>query len=305
MTKAARALVLLTFLGVCATGASSEVRFKSYYSGIPDYESTTVFQAEPARSHLELRAAVRNAVTATVLCVRGQVKATVVAPHVFTTNICDPSSYSAIKTLLARLAPSLDPSRLGFRKVDLDEDGEPELLIEYVDLIGDDQVKDPYLSLWILRYDGTRYRPAYVGPFVVGQVWAQMPFGQTRGRTMVFVRHQNCTECHPWVYVSVVDFLRTPNGAMFAFSYAGDHKEFGHTIEYILPGMGHSVDAKVETRVLPPGAAGPHLVQQFRLADGNVEWWLFRCNDLKCDFEMSSGKLPAKHQSAWQSGKRL
>src|SRR5882724_3598283 len=88
MTKAARALVLLTFLGVCATGASSEVRFKSYYSGIPDYESTTVFQAEPARSHLELRAAVRNAVNATVLCVRGQVKATVVAPHVFTTNIC-------------------------------------------------------------------------------------------------------------------------------------------------------------------------------------------------------------------------
>jgi len=52
------------------------------------------------------------------------------------------------------------------------------------------------------------------------------------------------------VYVSVVDFLRTPNGAMFEFSYAGDHKEFGHTIEYILPGWAIR-SMRSRTRVLP------------------------------------------------------
>jgi hypothetical protein len=107
--KAASAVILLAFLGVWSA-VRSDVRFKPYSSGVPDYENTVVLQAEPARSHLELRAAVRRAVTTTALCVRGQVNATVVEPHIFRTNICDVSSYTAIKRLLGQLAPSLDPT---------------------------------------------------------------------------------------------------------------------------------------------------------------------------------------------------
>jgi hypothetical protein len=221
------------------------------------------------------------------------------------------------------MAPSLDASRLTFRKVDLDGDGEPELLVEYIDLVqsryrkqeqgrlsdesfmGPEGVTIPYLSMWLLRFDGTVYRPTHVGPFLVGQVWAQAPFGQRKDRAMLFVRHESCTECHPSVYLSVVDFLREPNGALFEFTYATDHKDFDNTIEYVLPGMGHSVDAKVETRVLPASSEGPHLLQQFLMDDGKVEWWIFRCDDLKCDYEMFLGALPSRYRPSWQAGRKL
>jgi hypothetical protein len=295
---------LLLFLALWAVAAHTEIRFKPYYRGVPDYQNTKIFQTEPATLHAEIRALVRK-VKATGSCVRGQVKATVVRPHKLRTNICDTSAYAGIKALIGKLAPSLDPRRLAFSKVDLDADGEPELLVEYVDLIGDEDVKDPYLSLWLLRYDGANYRATYAGPFLVGQIWARMPFGQTKNRNMVFVRHQSCTECHPWIYVSVVDFFREPNGAAFQFRYSDDPKDFGHTIEYVLPGMGHSVDAKVETRVLPTSTEGPHLLQQFRLNEGKTEWWIFRCEDLKCDYELFIDNLPSKYRSPWRNGKKL
>jgi len=281
-----------------------EVRHKPYYQGIPDYEHMTVFGAEPSSAHTELRARLRQASVSGNLCGRGAVKATVVPARQLRTNICDPAAYSAIKTLIAKLAPSLDGRRWTFRKVDLDRDGEPELLVEHVDLIGDADVKDPYLSLWHLRYNGAIYVPTYAGPFLVGSIHAHLPFGQSGDRDVVFVRHSSCTECHPWIYLTVVDFLPRPSGAAFEFSYDHDHKVFQDTIEYVLPGMGHSVDAKVETRALPATSAGPHLMQQFRLDDGKTEWWIFRCEQLKCDHEQFD-KLPGKYWPAWQAGKKL
>jgi hypothetical protein len=280
------------------------VRFKPYYEGIPDYEKTTVFQVEPISIHSEIRALLRKASAGSSFCVRGYVKATVVPPHALRTNICESSSYLAIETAIAKIAPSLDRQRWTFRQVDLDGDGEPELIVEYVDLIGDASVKDPYLSLWHLRFDGTVYRPTYAGPFLVGGLHGQMAFGQTGERKVVFVRHSSCTECHPWVYLTIVDFFSKPNGAAFEFTYAGDHKSFKYDIEYILPGMGHSIDAKVETRALPATLEGPHLMQQFRLNNGKTEWWVFRCADMKCDYEMFD-ELPNKYRSSWQSGRKL
>ena len=280
------------------------VRYKPYYQGIPDYENLAVFRAEPASTHAQLRALLKKVPVSSNLCVRGSVKATVVPLHQLRSNVCDSSAYSAIKALIAELAPSLDIQRWSFRKVDLDGDGEPEVMVEYVDLIGDANVKDPYLSLWHLRHDGSVYRPTYAGPFLVGSVHAQMAFGQPSGRDVVFIRHSSCTECHPWVYLTVVDFFPRPSGAAFEFTYDEDHKIFKHEIEYVLPGMGHSVDAKVETRVLAAAAAGPHLMQQFRLDDGKTEWWVFHCEKFKCDYEQYD-ELPSKYRQAWQRGKKV
>ena len=287
-----------------ASDVAGGIRFKPYYEGIPDYENKTVFLAEPASTHSEIRALLREAPTSKSLCVRGYVKGTVVLPHELRTNICNRSSYSAIKALIAKIAPSLDQQRWSFRKVDLDGDGEPEVIVEYVDLIGDANVKDPYLSLWHLRYNGTVYRSTYAGPFLVGNLHAQLAFGQSNDRKMVVVRHSSCTECHPWVYLTVIDFFRSPDGAAFEFTYADDHKSFKYDIEYILPGVGHSVDAKVETRALAATSEGPHLIQQFRFDDGKTEWWVFRCQDLKCDYEMYK-ELPSKYRQSWQRGLKI
>ena len=300
--RIATTLPFLTLL--VATQLDAEVKYKAYYEGIPDYEKTVPFRPEPLKAHRDLRTVLRGANPSVALCLKGTVPATVVDPHELKTNICDPSAYSAIGKLLKDLAPSLDQTRLAFRKLDLNRDGEPELLVEYVDLIGDERVKDPYLTLWALRFDGTRYVPTHIGPFLVGALSAELPFGQKATSQMVLVRHQSCTECDPWTYLSVLDFLR-PNGDVFLFNYAANHDGFGHTIEYALPGMGHSVDATVETRAVPPSEVGPHLLQRFELDNGTVEWWIFTCKDLKCDYEMTTSGLPKKYSVAWDKGRRM
>src|SRR5439155_17728370 len=120
-----------------------------------------------------------------------------------------------------------------------DGDGEPEVIVEYIDLVGDANVKDPYLSLWHLRYDGSVYRPTYAGPFLVGSIHAQMAFGQSGNRDVVFIQHSSCTECHPWVYLTAVDFFPRPNGAAFEFTYGVVYMTFKYYIVYVLPEMGH------------------------------------------------------------------
>jgi hypothetical protein len=107
------------------------------------------------------------------------------------------------------------------------------------------------------------------------------------------------------VYLTAVDFLHPPSGAFFEFTYAKDHKEFSPRIEYVVPGMGHSVDADVETRI-PKGNAGQHLMQHFLLKDGEPEWWIFSCNrDLKCDYELHLGSLSSRYEAAWAEADRL
>ena len=296
------------------------IRVKAYYKGLPDYEKGPLFKTDPAAPHLKLRAALPKA--AAPLCVRARVegKLNVDAPEL-KTNLCAPRAYQAVRDLVLELAPSLDPARMTFRTIDLDRDGEPELLVEYLDLVpglyhlqeggrlseevfpipGAD-ASDPYLSLWLLKFDGAVYRATYAGHFLAGAVHALAPFGQAGKHAMVFVRHQSCTECHASTYLTVVDFFRD---AGFVFSYDEAHSDFTHRIEYTLAGKGHTVDAEIETRVLPASPKGPHLMQQFRLDDGTVEWWVFRCVDLKCDYEMHPGELPTRYRKAWQAGRKL
>lgn len=303
-----------------AQPARRGIRVKAYYKGLPDYEKDPVFKTDAPGPHRMLRAALPK--TAAPLCVRGRVegKLNVDAPEL-KTNLCDGAAYATVRGLVMQIAPSLDSARLTFRTTDLDRDGEPELLVEYIDLppglyqvqeagrlseetlpIPGADARDPYLSLWLLKFDGSVYRATYAGPFLVGEVHAEAPFGQAGKQAMIFVRHQNCTECHASTYLTVADFFRDE---WFQFSYDEAHKIFAPRIEYGLAGKGHTVDADVETRVLPASAKGPHLMQQFRLDDGKVEWWVFSCADLKCDYELHLGALPARYRKAWEAGRKL
>ena len=283
---------------------AGNVRYKSYYKDLPDYEHSNLFTSSVPIAVAELRGALQAAPAESRTCQRGTVNGTVAA-HTLKSNVCEKVAYSKIASALAKLAPSLDPSRMTFRKVDLNKDGQPEVLVEYVDLVGDENVKDPYLSLWLVTLSDTRVSAIPAGPFLVGNLLATLPFGQRDHYTMVFVRHLSCTECHPWIYVTVVDFSRAPKGDAFRFTYSEDHKSFEPKIEYSLPGAGHSVDADVETRVMKPSEKGPHLLQRFALRDGNTEWWAFTCKDLQCDFDMSVGTVPPKFRPLWNAGKKL
>lgn len=67
--------------------------------------------------------------------------------------------------------------------------------------------------------------------------------------------------------------------------------------------MGHSIDAKVETRVpTDTGTRGPHLLQYYDVEDGEDEWWSFTCSGAKCTPTVIKGKGPPK---AWRDHWRL
>jgi hypothetical protein len=188
--------------------------------------------------------------------------------------------------------------------VDLDGDGKPELLAEY-DAVTP-EAGDRYAAFFSFRWRDTDIETTSASWFLEGSLHAVQAFGPTRTKK-VFVRHLSCTECEPWVYLTALDFLVPPNGSAFQFRYdLEDEESWGSGIEYVLPGMGHSIESKVETRLpYPRNPSSPHLLQYFQVEEGVDEWWSFSCRQLKCKPTLSAGKPPESFLSAWRTAKPL
>lgn len=310
LRRACRMVVLMGLVGlsgllVSLPHASAQVWFEAY-KGLPDYEKDRPFTGGDKATHQELREALLAAAAGARECESGSVPVPDLDPFVLGTNICNQSDFARIKALVGKLAPKLTRSRLTFWKVDMNDDGEPDLLVGYVDISKDEYFQYAYLSLWLLRYDRDRYDAVYAGPFLGGGLHAIRSFGPSAQRKMVFVKHQSCIECCPWVYLTVIDFFAGPHGAVFEFTYSAGHSEFGRTIEYELPGRGHSIDAKVESRIpRAAGAQGPHLLQWFDVEEGTDEWWVFTCKGLKCDYRIYEKRLPHKYLDVWNKADKL
>src|SRR5207253_5279757 len=69
---------------------------------------------------------------------------------------------------------------------------------------------------------------------VTGVQTCALPICSHSKPNMVFVKHYSCLECEPWTYLTILDFSHTSKA--FQFTYAPDHKEYGDTLEYKLPG---------------------------------------------------------------------
>jgi hypothetical protein len=286
--------------------AGRNIIFFESYKGLPDYEKNPPFNVTEMKIHRELKNLLSTINTPTKECVAKEVNVPNSQNFPLKTNICDSSDFDKILALVIRLAPTLDKKNLTFWKIDVDQDGESKLLIGYIDISKDKHFQYPYLSLWLLKFIDNRYKATYAGPFLSGTIHAIRQFGQDAKNNMVFVQHLSCIECHPWVYLTIIDFSKQPEGAFFEFTYSETHSNFKPTIEYELPGMGHSVDAKVESRVPnPPNVEGPHLIQNFKLEDGTEEWWEFTCKGYKCDYNFSKGYAPEKLYKLWKGADKL
>ena len=292
---------LVMFSGV----ASSKVIYKKYYEGLPDYEKNSPFKSDDPELHAQLASAVKSAVTTDKGC-----PAVLVGQYFpgLDSNVCKATDSDKIKRILGKIAPSLDLKRIALWKTDLDSDNEPELLVGYLTLLKQtEDYSDPYFILWLMKTEESVYKVTHVGPFLAGRLHAIRPFGPFKKQKTVFVKFLSCTECHAIVYLLAVNFGASKDGSPFEFTYSEDHKSWAPTIEYELPGMGHTVDADVETRI--PSSAGPtspHLLQKFTMKDdGTTEWWAFACKDLKCDHKMSRGKLPQIYKDQWEKGEQL
>ena len=273
--------------------------------GLRDYAHKSPFTANSTISE-SLRRQLAEASASLAKCKVVEVDVPELGKTPLFSNVCDRAHSDALRKLVAELAPDLTFATTAVWKVAVAPDGEPEPLITHVDISTDKYFHYPYLSIWALEIKNGQLNAQFGGSFLSGEIHAIGPFGHENNANKVFVKHLSCIECEPWVYLSVLDFSHQ-SARSFKFTYDSDHKDFDDTIEYELPGMGHSVDAKVETRIPQgDGVSAPDLIQTFRYTEEpKVEWWVFSCQRGQCDYQLFNGALPEKYRTSWASGKKL
>jgi len=285
----------------------SSVTFFEPNQGLPNYEKSSPFIVPNPQLLESLKNRLATASVSPKYCQNGKATVPNFGDRPLFSNLCKKPEFEELRNLVSRLAPSLDKSRLTLWKTGLRTSGKEGLLVGYIDISTDKNFKYPYLSLWYLDLENGISRVNFGGSYLAGQVHAIRQFGPSGSQNRVFVKHQSCIECHPWVLMTIVDFVPTDRSSPFQFTYATDHNEFSSSIEYVLPGMGHSIEADVETR-LPKNveAKSPHLIQHFKYREEEKqEWWVFTCKDKKCDYEMYLKELPAKYRQTWNSAEKL
>jgi hypothetical protein len=272
--------------------------------GIPDYAHKSPFGAGGALIE-SLTKALAAAVMSPKPCKVGEVDVPDLYKTPLFTNICDKAQSDALRRLIAELAPDLTFATTTVWKAAIGS-GSEAFLITHVDVSADQYFHYPYLSLWRLDLRDGRVDAQFGGSFLAGEIHAIRPFGHDDKVNKLFVKYLSCLECEPWVYLTVVDFSGQ-TGKPIRFTYADNHKDFDDTIEYQLPGMGHSIDATVETRIPKVGAGrSGDLIQAFRYTDEKkVEWWVFSCEEGRCDYQMFIDSLPQEYRLAWASADKL
>jgi hypothetical protein len=272
--------------------------------GLPDYIHKSPFKANASAVEM-LKKQLALVVTSTTPCKVGEVDVADLSKTRLFTNICDKAQSDALRKLIPELAPDLTSSTTTVWKA-TSSSGEGDVLVTHIDISTEENFRYPYLSLWRISFKDGRVDAQFGGSFLAGEIHAIRPFGHEDKANKVFVKHLSCIECEPWVYLTILDFSRQ-TATPVKFTYAEDHKDYDDTIEYELPGMGHSVDAKVETRT-PKNDAGQlaDLIQAFRYTEGKkTEWWIFSCKNGHCDYRMFNGTLPEKYRSSWASADKL
>jgi len=273
--------------------------------GLPDYIHKSPFKANASVVEM-FQKQLALVVTSPKPCKVGEVDLADLGKTPLFTNICDKAQSDAIRKLIPELAPDLTFASTTVWKAAVSSGGESDVLVTHVDISTEQDFHYPYLSLWRLDFKDGRVDAQFGGSFLAGEIYAIRPFGHEDKTNKVFVKHLRCIECEPWVYLTIVDFSRE-TATPVKFTYAEDHKDYDDTIEYELPGMGHSVDAKVETRI-PNSDAGrlADLIQTFRYTEEKkTEWWVFSCKNGQCDYRMFNGVLPLKYRSCWASADKL
>ena len=272
--------------------------------GLPDYAHKSPFTVNASVSET-FRRRLTEATTSPKQCKLGEIEVPGLAKTPLFSNLCDKAQSDALRKLVAEIAPDLTFATTAVWKIALTPNGEAEPVIAHVD-ISTDEFHYPYLSIWRLEVTNDQLNAQFGGSFLSGQIHAVRPFGHENNSNKVFVKYLSCLECEPWVYLTILDFSQKSVGPL-KFTYDSDHKDYDEAIEYELPGMGHSVEADVETRV-PKGADAsvPDLIQTFHYKEEKkVEWWVFSCQAGQCDYQLFNGTLPERYRASWTSADKL
>ncbi len=300
-------IFFVLFMLILFPASVNAIKYIEFYRGLPNYDKQPAFTVTTPKIHSDLRNVLNGIRPNTNQCKIGPVSIAKVWNVDLFSNVCDAKSFNTLQGLVSKLAPKLHSDRLTFWVTDLDGDKEPDLLVGHIDVSEDKDAPYPYLSLWRLRFNNGTYKAIYAGPFLNGNFHDVRAFGTNPKRKTVFVKHVSCIECEPIVYLTAIDFDAANDARPFEFTYSEKHQGFSPTIEYELPGMGHTVEAKVETRLLPPSGKGPHLLQFFDMEEGEGpdEWWAFTCKNYRCDYQIYTTRPSSEFLKLWQSAKPL
>jgi len=299
-------------LALVSVTASAEVHYLNPWEGLRDYDKRPAFTNRDPETIKRLSATVSSTRMSSKTCKVGDMKVSKGWTVPLRSNICEPGQFKALLNLVITLAPDLRDNTT-LQLAALSTSGPPALIVGHYDINQDPQVPAadgyPFLSLWRLRFTAEGYDAPHAGGFLNGTIHDVRLFGANTQRKMVFVEHVNCIACEPTTYLTAIDFdAEAADAKSFEFNYAESHDGFGPTIEYVLPGMGHTIDAKVETRTLPPSIKGPHLLQSFTMEEGEArpnEWWVFTCRDFRCDYQMYTGEPPPNFRKLWDKARKL
>jgi hypothetical protein len=311
--KVLQALIIILIM---FHGTANAVRYavEEAYNSIPNYDKNTPFTNTDKTQHAKLKQTLADTNPSDKECKAGSVLVWKAPKYTedtsgkdwrvdLSTNICDSKKLLNVKQLIVKLAPTLSINNMTAWLYDIDGDHKNDLIVGYIDISKESEY--PFLSLWRLKLEQGLYKAYYAGPFLNGSFYALCAFGNKSKNKIVFVKHASCIECEATIYLTALDFDAGSDVHPYEFTYNEKHKEFDPTIEYELPGMGHTVDAKVETRILPPSDEGPHLLQFFDMEEGPDEWWAFTCKDYKCDYQLYKNKPPDNFKKLWNRAKHL
>lgn len=299
-----RVLTILLVIMTLPLNAEA-VKYLEYYTGLPNYETNPPFTVADPKGYMNLRKILTTIRPSKKNFEIGSVKVDKDWNIPVWTNISDKTKYLELKKIINKLAPAFNPANLTLWVTNLNNSKENDLIVGYIDISKADLAQYPYLSLWLLKFENDTCRTIYAGPFLNGTLHAVEEFGPKYGKKSVVVKHVSCIECEPVIYLSIIDFNAKDDAQPYEFTYSEKHDGFDSTIEYGLPGMGHTVDAKVETRIPPLSEKGPHLLQLFKMEEGPDEWWAFTCKDYRCDYQLFKHKLPGELRVLWKKSRRL
>lgn len=290
-------VVTMFLLFLNASVLLAEVRYKQYYDGLPDLDKLSPFAGHENAQASQLRVLLLKPTLS--LCDQHQQAAQIAGVQ----ELCG-SLASDIHVLLAKMSKGLPSGRFSRLWLTELEPGQDRTLIAQYD-VQHSAPPDRYAAFFVFQWRNDRYRVRYANWFLEGSLHAVRPFGPAN-RRIVFIRVLSCTECHPWVYLVALDFLSEPYETSYEFNYTSDNAEgWGPQIEYVLPGMGHSIDAKVETRLPEQSSSGQHLLQYFDVENGEDEWWSFSCQGLRCKPKVFKGQAPDWFTALWNRAERL
>jgi hypothetical protein len=309
--------IVIVILFMLHGSANAKIRYavEEAYNSLPDYDKNTPFTQTDKIQHSKLEERLNHTKPSSKECKAGSVLVWKAPKYQgdtsgedwnvnLSTNICESEKLINIKKLIVKLAPTLSIDNMTAWLYDIDGDGKHDLIIGYIN-VSKGQSRYPYLSLWRLKLEQGLYKPYYAGPFLNGTFHAIRPFASNSKNKTIFVKHASCIECEPTIFLTALDFSASSDVRAYEFTYSEKHEGFNPTIEYELPGMGHTVDAKVETRILPSSDAGPHLLQFFDMEEGSDEWWAFTCKDYHCDFQLYKNTAPDSFKKLWDRANRL